>query len=72
MQLTQEDIKAIRDTHTKVKLIEQTLNGNGKPGLCDDVRSNQARIRKVEIILAAIGGSGAVTGGIFGVAKLIS
>ena len=66
-----DDIKAIRDTHEKVKLIEQTLNGNGKIGLCDDVRRNDKRLTRLEMILAFATGTGIVTGGVFGIEKLI-
>ena len=69
--LTPDDIKAIRDTHEKVKLIEQTLNGNGRQGLCDDVKRNSVRLTRLEMILAFATGTGIVTGGVFGIEKLI-
>ena len=54
-----------------MKLIEQTLNGNGRQGLCDDLKRNSVRLTRLEMILAFATGTGIVTGGVFGIEKLI-
>ena len=70
-EFTSEDRKMLQDTHEKVQLMEQTLNGtNGKRGLCDDVQRNSSRLTKLELLLAFAGGTGLVTGGVFGIQRL--
>jgi len=68
---TEKDRLLLQETYQKVGLMEQTLNGNGKRGLCDDVQRNSSRLTKVELLLAFAGGTGLVTGGVFGIQRLI-
>ena len=68
--LTVKDIEALWETHDKVIKIEAIL-GDGNTGLCQDVKSNTRRLNKLEITVAAIIGSGALGGGIWGVVHLI-
>jgi len=69
--LTAKDVKAIRETHDKVIKIMTLLKGNGGEGLLQKADNNRKRITRVEIIIAAILGSGALGGGAYGLIQLI-
>jgi len=48
MELTEQDLEMIRETHDKVIRID-TLLGNGEKGLCYDVRRHQKAISQLTI-----------------------
>lgn len=63
-ELTKREIDAIHETHDKViELVSIIGNGDNK-GLCYETRSLRRRITRLEIVLAAIIGSGTLGGGI--------
>jgi len=70
MDFTERDRKTLNDMALRIERIDERLGENGK-GLCGTVKEHGKRIHTVEIILAAAGGAGLLTGGIAGVSKLI-
>jgi len=69
--LTADDVKVIRETHDKVIKIVALLEGNGGEGLLQKADNNTKRITRVEILIAALLGSGVLGGGAYGLIQLI-
>ena len=69
--ITEREIEAIHDTHDKVIRIE-TILGDGDAGLLHEVKDQGKKIRRVEIIIASLVGSGILGGGALGIMQLVS
>jgi len=73
MTLTPEELRKIDETHdTVIKLKTVLLGANGNPGLVDQVLANTKRSSRNTIILTAIIASGGLSGGVFGIIKLLT
>ena len=71
-ELTDDLIKKIETTSADVQDIKQALKGyNGQSGLLNIVTDLCKRMNRIEIIIAAIIGTGVLGGGTFGVVKLL-
>ena len=62
MELTQGLMDKIEKTHDTVIEIA-TILGKGESGLCAEVRNHNKRIGRIELVVVAIIGSGALSGG---------
>lgn len=73
MTLTPEERQKIDETHDTVITLKTVLLGaNGNPGLVDQVIANTKRSSRNTIILTALIASGGLSGGVFGIIKLLT
>jgi len=70
VELTEKELQAIHETHDAVIRLE-TIIGNGEQGLYVEVRNHGKRITRIEIILAALVGSGVLGTASFQIVKLL-
>jgi hypothetical protein len=70
MDFTEADRATLQGIALHVARMDERLGEDDK-GLCGTVKEHSKRIHTVEIILAAAGGAGLLTGGIAGASKLI-
>ena len=73
MAYTKEDKEKLNETHEAViKLKTVLLGANGDKGIVGQVNENTKKVNRNTIILAALLGSGVLTGGGIGIAQLLS
>ena len=65
VEITEREITALHDTHDKVIRIDTILED-----MCKEVAGHQTKIRRIEIVLGALLGSGALGGIGVGINKL--
>lgn len=69
---TQKYAEMLEETYKEVREIRQALKGyNGQSGLLGMVTDLCKRMTRLEIIIAAIIGTGGLSGAAFGIVKLI-
>jgi len=74
IKFTEKHAELLQETHDKVLIVVERL-GNGKQGLCDDVRSNTEKIESLTeyfwVTLGILIGTGVLGGGVWGIAQLL-
>jgi len=70
--LKQLDEKLDRVENVVIEVKTVLLGTNSDKGLCGQVDDNTKSISHIKLVLAAIGGSGALGGGIVGLIKLLT
>lgn len=75
MELTEQDIAAIHETHDAVVKLNTLIVGNGTPGLCDRVKSLEADHAQTKgrlyTLIGVLVGSGAISGSVIGIQSLL-